>query len=201
VPDDTLPPASADVGLLDAVDELDCAAAEPVEDAAFVEEEEAEGWGLVVWPARLVDFAVVAGAAVELCSCVALVDLSLFGHKLETISPLKILPSSVELPTTTPPQLSRTPLAIWFRPETHPDEHGPPFVKSPVVQDGIVRSYAVTQASETLTVSFWKSVRDNALARGMMRCRKLPMSALFRMMRISVAPEFKRLDLQESSIF
>jgi hypothetical protein len=56
--------------------------------------------------------AVVAGIAVVLCFCAALVDWPLFGHKLETIAPLKILPSSVELPTTVPPQLSRTSLAI-----------------------------------------------------------------------------------------
>lgn len=175
-----------------ASDEFDCTAAELEEVAVLVDDEDgaaAEAVALVVWATRLVDCAVVTGAAVALCFCAALVDLSLFGHKLEIMSPLKILPSSVELPTTTPPQLSRTPLAIWFRPEIHPDEHGPPFVKSSDVQDGIVWSYAVTQAFETLTVSFWKSVRDTALARGMMRCRKLPMSALFRMMRISVTPE------------
>lgn len=124
-----------------------------------------------------------------LCCCTALVDLPLFGHKFDIMAPLKIFPSSVVLPTTTPPQLSRTPLAIWFRPETHPDEHVSPFTKSAVVQDGIVRSYAISQFSETLTVSCWKSVRDTAVASGMMKYRKLPMSTLFRMVRYSVTPE------------
>lgn len=121
--------------------------------------------------------------------CAVLVDLPLLGHKLDIMAPLKILPSSVVLPTTTPPQFSRTLLAIWFRPATHPDEHILPVAKSLVVQDGIVWSYAAAQDSETSTVSCWKFVRDIALARGMMRCRKLPMKALFRIVRYSVTPE------------
>lgn len=62
-------------------------------------------------------------------------------------------------------------------------------MKSLVLQNGIVRSYAIVQASDTSTVSFWKFVRDTALARGTMRYRKLPMNALFRMVRYSVVPE------------
>ncbi len=111
--DALLAPAAAVEPLSVVAVELDCAAAELGEDTAL-EERAAEDWALdvlAIGPGASV-FAVVAGAASVLCFCVGLEDWPLFGHKLEIMSPLKILPSSVELPTTVPPQLSSTPLAI-----------------------------------------------------------------------------------------
>lgn len=113
---DALLAAAAVVGLLESVNELDCAAAELEEDSALAEDEDgvaAEALALDVWSGGdwVADCAVVAGVAVVVCCSAELVNLSLFGHKLDIMSSLKILPSSVELPTTTPPQLSRTPLA------------------------------------------------------------------------------------------
>lgn len=51
-------------------------------------------------------------AVVEACAGAELVDLPLFGHKLEIIAPLKIVPSSDELLATTWPHPSRTASAI-----------------------------------------------------------------------------------------
>jgi hypothetical protein len=120
--------------------ELDCAA-EEAEELVFVVDDEAVA-------AEVVDAArsVVAGAVdfgVDACFEEELdVVWPLFGHKLGTIWPWKILPSRVELPTTTCEQAALTPCATWASPVTHALEQWESFWKSSSVHDGKVWPYA-----------------------------------------------------------